>query len=190
MQKTKFKFLTSILWKHLRLQYYRDINPTKGGMKMKNGFLIFLLFVIYPLTLSAEDSSKEMNAMAFDELPINRTEINEVSRVFWNAQSIQDEVKRSLPNNLKARFTPTYNGGQCDIRAVTKAEGSADICELNDDPDKMGKFVYNINLSCSFGTYQVSVCSPGDNKLMNQLRVINPEKLVSDENPFDLESTM
>lgn len=115
----------------------------------------------------------------FDELPISGNEINAVSRLFWNAQSIQDNIKSQLPQHHKKRFTKGVTNNGCDIQSISKAEGSADICELNDNPDKMGKFVYKFNLSCQFGSYQVSICSRQENKLLNQVKVTNPERLVA-----------
>lgn len=155
---------------------------------MKNILFVFIGFVIYPLTLSANDG---IDVSLFDELPIKQAEVNEVTNLFWNAQSIQDKVKQSLPGHVRQKFTRASGGNGCDVKAVTKTEGSAETCELNDDPNKMGKFVYNLNISCNFGSYQVSICSREESKLLNQLTVTNPEKVVSDDsNPFDLESTM
>jgi len=155
---------------------------------MKNILTTFILFVIYPWTLAAQ-SDPEFSA--FDALPINKSEASRVTQVFWNAQSIQESVRKSLPGHVQSKFTrgPASNG--CDVKAVTKAEGSADTCELNDDPEKMGKFMYVFSLSCDFGSYQVSVCSREENKLLNQLKVTNPERVVLDEDRlFDTDSTM
>lgn len=152
---------------------------------MRNILSIFFVFVIYPMTVSAEETT--IDTSLFDELPIKQAEVNSVSRVFWSAQSIQDKIKESIPDTHRARFT---RADGCDIKAVTKTEGSADTCDLNDDPSKNAKFIYNFNVSCSFGSYQIAICSRQEAKLLNQLKVNNPEKLVSDDNPFDLDSTM
>ena len=154
---------------------------------MKHVLLTFALFVIYPLTLSAMDDPEAGN---FDGLPIKQAEVSQVSHIFWNAQSIQENVKSQLPAQLRGQLTPATSGRGCNIDGVSKSEGSADACELNDDPEKMGKFVYHLNLNCSFGKYQVSICSREESKLLNQLKVSNPEKLVSDDTPFDIEPTM
>ena len=154
---------------------------------MKNTFITFVLFVIYPMTIHANNG---IDTSLFDELPINQKEVSSVTKIFWNAKSIQDKVRSSLPEHVRSMFAPSTEGKGCDVKAVVKTEGSADTCELADDPAKMAKFIYNFNLSCNFGNYQVSVCSREENKLLNQLKVTNPEKLVSDDNPFDLDSTM
>lgn len=150
---------------------------------MKNITLTFIAFVIYPMTIHAGDSS---NQALFDTLPIKSSEIQSVSNLFWNAQSIQDKVKQSIPSQHRDSF----RNSSCNIQTVIKTEGSAEACELNDDPEKMGKFIYNFSVACGFGNYQVEVCSREENKLLNQLKVTRPEHLVSDENPFDLDSTM
>ena len=153
---------------------------------MKNLLTLFCIFVIYPMTVQAEEFLEE--DMAFDQLPINSSEVDSVSRLFWNAKSIQDKVKAHLPATQRKRFSKADG---CNIRAVIKTEGSADTCDLNDDPEKNAKFIYNFNVSCSGGNYQVSICSRQEAKLLNQLKVVNPSKLVSgDNNPFDLDSTM
>ena len=139
------------------------------------------------MTLNAEDT---IDTSLFDELPIKQSEVTSVSQMFWNAQSIQDKVRSELPAHLRTRFNKSSNGKGCDIKSVIKTEGSADTCELNDDPNKMAKFIYNFSVSCNFGNYQVSICSRQESKLLNQLKVSNPEKLVSEDNPFDLDSTM
>lgn len=154
---------------------------------MTKTLLTFVLFAIYPMTLHAEEA---IDTSLFDELPIKQAEVNSVTRIFWNAQSIQDKVKSNLPEHVRSMFAPASGGSGCDVKAVVKTEGSADTCELVDDPAKMAKFIYNFNLSCSFGNYQVSICSREENKLLNQIKVSNPEKLVSDDNLFDLDSTM
>ena len=146
---------------------------------------MFLAFVIYPLSLSAQ--SEEFQD--FDSLPISESEITSVTNLFWNAKSIQDNVKKSIPSEYHARFNP--NGtNNCQVQSVTKTEGSADTCDLNDDPARNAKFIYKLSLSCGFGNYRVSVCSRETSKLLNQLKVESPEKVVSDDNVFDLESTM
>lgn len=154
--------------------------------------MTFLLFVIYPLTLHANDSleadiAEPIDTSLFDEMPIDAQEVSSVTKLFWSAQSIQDEVRKGLPENAKKRFTQADG---CDVKAVTKTEGSADTCELNDDPTKNAKYIYNFNVACTHGTYQISICSRQEAKLLNQLKVLNPEKLVSEDNPFDLDSTM
>ncbi len=154
---------------------------------MKNLLFTFVLFVIYPLTLQAEN---KIDTGLFDELPIQQIEISTVTQLFWNAQSIQDGVKSELPNHIRSQFTRGDGQRGCEVKNVFKTEGSVDTCDLNDDPDKMAKFIYNFNVSCNFGSYQISVCSREENKLLNQLKVTNPEKLVSDDNVFDLDSTM
>lgn len=154
---------------------------------MKNILILFTALTIYPLTLSANDG---IDTTLFDELPIKQSEVTKVTHLFWNAQSIQDSIKQNLPNHLRTSFTRSSGSKGCDIKSVTKTEGSADTCDLNDDPKKMAKFIYSFNVSCNFGSYQVSVCSREENKLLNQVKVVNPEKLVSDDNPFDLDSTM
>ena len=154
---------------------------------MKTFISLFISFLIFPMTLSAQSDFEIEN---FDELPIQTAEVDSVSQLFWNAQSIQDKVRKNLPGNLRSRFTRSAGGKGCDIKAVTKTEGSADTCELNDDPEKMAKFIYNLSVSCNFGAYQVSVCSREEGKLLNQLKVVNPEKLVLDGDVFDLDSTM
>lgn len=155
---------------------------------MKRMTWTFLACLIYPWTLAAQD---ELAMTPFDELPINKAEAQRVSQVFWNAQSIQDSVRQNLPESVRSKFTrgPASNG--CDIQAVNKTEGSADTCELTEDPEKMGKFMYVFSLSCSFGSYQVSVCSREESKLLNQLKVTNPERMVMEEERlFDPDSTM
>ncbi len=156
---------------------------------MKNIITLFVVFLIYPLTLQAGDEldAEGIDTTLFDELPIEKSEIDSVTRLFWNAESIQAEVKKNLPDSVRQKFTPADG---CDVKAVVKTEGSADTCDLSDDPEKNAKFIYNFNVSCSFGSYQVSICSRQEAKLLNQLKVTNPEKLVSDENLFDLDSTM
>ena len=154
---------------------------------MKNLLIIFTVFVIYPMTLQAEDP---IDTSLFDELPIKQSEVNQVTRLFWNAQSIQDKVKAGLPPQVRNRFTKMAGDKGCEIKAVTKSEGSADACELAEDPAKMAKFIYNFNVACHFGSYQIAICSRQEAKLLNQLKVVNPEKLVSDDNPFDLDPTM
>lgn len=151
---------------------------------MKNLILIFLGFVIYPMSVHAEEG---IDTAVFDELPINKSEADAVTNVFWNAQSIQNKVKSSLPSQHRNQFTKADG---CDVKAVIKTEGSADTCDLNDDPEKNAKFIYNFNVSCQFGSYQIAICSRQEAKLLNQLKVNNPEKLVSDDNVFDLDSTM
>lgn len=172
---------------------------------MNKMIMTFILFVIYPMTIQAnlDDLDEVIGAGGenlalsngtetglFDELPIEATEVNSVKRIFWNAASIQQKIKENLPNHHRSHFTPAAGGQGCDIQAVTKTEGSADTCELKDDPEKMAKFIYNFNLSCSFGKYRIAVCSHEEAKLLNELKVTNPEKLVSDDNLFDLDSTM
>ncbi len=155
---------------------------------MKNIMVTFILFVIYPWTLAAQVDPEDG---AFDQLPIKQSEAQKVTQVFWNAQNIQDTVRQSLPGHVQSKFTrgPASNG--CDVKGVIKTEGSADACELNDDPEKMGKFIYVFSLSCDFGSYQVSVCSREESKLLNQLKVTNPERVVLDEERlFDMDSTM
>ncbi len=156
---------------------------------MKNFMMIFTLFALYPMTLHAEDAinSNGIDTELFDELPINEQEIRSVTNVFWNAQSIQDGVKKDLPDSVKNRFSKADG---CSVKAVIKTEPSVETCDLNDDPEKNAKFIYNFNVSCNFGNYQVSICSREQAKLLNQVKVKNPSKLVSDENPFDLDSTM
>jgi len=149
---------------------------------MKSFLLTFFLFAIFPLNLSAEEANPEF----FDQLPIASSEVSKVTQLFWNAQSIQDNVKQSLPQNVRNRFVPGANG--CDVKSVIKTEGSADACELTDDPERMAKFIYNFSISCNFGSYQVSVCSREENKLMNQLKVSNPERMVSDDDILDWDS--
>ncbi len=150
---------------------------------MKNTITLFTFFLVYPLIAHAND----IDTGLFDELPITQSEAQAVTQLFWNAQSIQDSVKTRLPSSVRPKFSKAAG---CDVKSVFKTEGSADTCELNDDPDKMAKFIYNFNVSCGSGSYQVSVCSREESKLLNQLKVTNPEKLVSDDNPFDLDSTM
>ena len=150
-------------------------------------FTLFCLCFSFSIELRAEEG---MDQESFDQLPIKQSEIKSVTRIFWNAQSIQDEVKSNLPQHVRSMFTPAQAGAGCEIKAVVKTEGSADTCELAEDPAKMAKFIYNFNLSCSFGNYKVAICSREENKLLNQIKVSNPEKLVSDDNPFDLDSTM
>mgnify|MGYP001129421072 CR=1 FL=1 len=116
-----------------------DKEGIKRWLKMKNILFVFLGFVIYPLTVSAEAG---IDTTVFDELPIKQAEVNSVTNLFWNAQSIQTNIKQSLPENVRQKFTRSSAGRGCDIKAVTKAEGSADACELNDDPEKMAKFVF------------------------------------------------
>lgn len=144
-----------------------------------------ILCSMYPLSLSANDEAPVVDVDVFDQLPISQSEVQRVTQLFWNAQSIQDSVKQSLPANLRSRFSP---GTGCDVKSVVKTEGSADTCELVEDPDRMAKFIYNFSVSCQFGSYQVSVCSREENKLLNQLKVINPERLVSDEEVLDFDS--
>lgn len=152
--------------------------------------IIFTVLVIYPMSLQAEDGldlNSGIETELFDELPIEKQEIDSVTRLFWNAQSIQDEVRKSLPDGVKKRFSEADG---CDVKTVIKTEGSADTCDLSDDPEKNAKFIYNFNVSCNFGSYQISICSRQEAKLLNQVKVKNPEKFVSDDNPFDLDSTM
>jgi hypothetical protein len=156
---------------------------------MFNIKLLFTVFLIYPLTLSAQVNDP-IDTELFDELPIKQSEVNSVTQLFWNAQSIQDSVKQSLPSNVRSKFTRGDSRQGCDVKSVSKSEGSADTCQLNDDPEKMGKFIYSFNVSCNFGSYQVSVCSREESKLLNQVKVINPERLVLDDNVLDLDSTM
>ncbi|MCJ8277614.1 MAG: hypothetical protein HRT44_14190 [Bdellovibrionales bacterium] len=162
---------------------------------MKKVILYFVVFLIYPLNLSADDNIEMLPtenivdpSEFFDELPITKSEVQAVSQLFWNAQSIQDKVKTQLPSDVRSRFTSV--GNTCNIQNVTKGEGSADTCELTDDPAKAAQFIYHISVSCAFGNYRVNVCSRQENKLLNQLKVESPEKVVSDDNVFDLESTM
>ncbi len=151
---------------------------------MRNMYLIFFAFVIYPMTVHAEEG---IETVFFDELPIEKAEVQSVTHVFWNAQSIQEQVKSSIPATHRARFS---RADGCDVKNVIKTESSADTCDLNDDPEKSAKYIYNLSVSCNFGNYQVSVCSREESKLLNQLKVVSPGKLVSDDNPFDLDSTM
>jgi hypothetical protein len=157
--------------------------------------------LVYPLTVQADEVLLPFDAPAedpvvdvpksdmalFDELPVKESEVTTVSRVFWNAKSIQDSVRSQLPENVQSRFTPADG---CDIQSVVKTESSVDTCDLNEDPEKSAKYIYSFSVRCSFGSYQVSVCSRQTAQLLNQLKVTSPEKLVSDENPFDLDSTM
>ena len=159
---------------------------------MNRMVMTFLAFVIYPLSLQAMDEASEIasngiDTAVFDALPVQQSEMDSVTRIFWNAKSIQQKIKENLPDHHRAQFTP---GDGCNIKGITKTESSAEVCDLNDDPEKMAKFIYNFSVSCNFGSYQVSVCSREQNKLLNELKVTDPEKLVSDENPFDLDSTM
>lgn len=164
---------------------------------MKNFSLIFSIFMIYPMTVHADDSilatlqadsaTVAESETHFDDLPIKKAEADSVTHLFWNAQSIQDKVKQGLPDTVRGRFSQADG---CDVKSITKSEGSADTCDLNDDPEKNAKFIYNFNVACNHGSYQVSICSRQEAKLLNQLKVTNPSKVVSDDNVFDLESTM
>ncbi len=154
---------------------------------MKNLLLTFVLLLIYPLTLQAQDG---IDTTLFDELPIKQTEISQVTHLFWNAKSIQDNVRQSLPSHVSSKFYKSDGARGCKVDNVFKTEVSVEACELSDDPEKIANFIYNFNVSCNFGSYQISVCSREESKLLNQLKVSNPEKLVSDDNPFDLDSTM
>ena len=162
---------------------------------MKKIALYFAVLMLYPYNLSANDNFEALPTENivnpnefFDELPITKREVAAVSQLFWNAKSIQDKVKTQLPADIRSKFTIV--GNRCNIQSVTKGEGSADTCELNDDPAKSAQFIYNFSVSCGFGNYRIAVCSRQENKLLNQLKVQSPEKIVSDENEFDLESTM
>lgn len=164
---------------------------------MKNIALYFVIFLLYPYNLSANDDFEALptdnivdTTELFDELPITKGEVVAVSHLFWNAQSIVDQVKKQLPSDVRSRFTRGDSGQGCSIKGVTKGEGSADTCELNDDPSKMAQFMYHFDISCNFGNYRVAVCSHQENKLLNQIKVDSPEKVVSDDNVFDLDSTM
>jgi hypothetical protein len=112
---------------------------------MNNIYFIFALFVIYPMTVNAQEN---LDTSLFDELPIEQQEINSVTKLFWNAQSIQDNVKAKLPTTVRNKFTPS---GGCDVKAVTKTEADAGTCDLNDDPTKNAKFIYNFNVACTQG---------------------------------------
>ena len=151
---------------------------------MKNILTLFTVFVIYPMTVNAEGI--DLDPALFDELPVEQEEIKSVTNLFWNAQSIQNSVKQGLPHSTKSKFR-TDN---CEVKSVVKTEPSVDICDLKEDSAKQAKFTYNFNISCSFGNYKVAVCSRKSAQLMDQLKVMDTEKIVSDENPFDLESTM
>ncbi|MCB0378636.1 MAG: hypothetical protein KDD33_09105 [Bdellovibrionales bacterium] len=146
---------------------------------------IFIVSIfLFPNNSHAEGFAVEE---PFDALPISQSEQKAVTQLFWNAKSIQEKVKSQLPNHQRGQFSYSA-GGQygCDVKGVSKTEGSADVCELADDSEKQPEFVYNFNLSCNFGNYQVSVCSHEQKKLLNQVRVQSPEKLVQ-ELPDDSE---
>lgn len=184
---------------------------------MNKTTLLFTILVVYPMTLSAsnevpinsdeipeavvedmtplgedpvvQDVLADSRGLAsIDELPIDQAEIKSVTNIFWNAQNIQDTVKTNLPDGVKSKFTRGNGGQGCDVKAVTKSEGSADACEMSDDPLKMAKFIYNFDISCNFGTYKVSVCSREERKLLNQLKVDSPGKVVSDKKPLEPEA--
>jgi hypothetical protein len=153
---------------------------------MKNFLIVFFVFTIFPLTLSANEIMQA--EMDFDQLPIAESEASRVTHLFWNAQSIQDKIRENLPQQVRSKFTPKSESQGCEIKSVFKTEGSADTCELNDDPERTAKFIYNFNLACHFGSYQVSICSREESKLLNQLKVTNPERLVSDDEILDWDS--
>ena len=153
---------------------------------MKNLVLVFIFLLSFPTVAQAQN---HIETELFDELPISRSEITTVSQLFWNAQSLQDKIKRKLPYNARKKFSPNGNGA-CSIETVSKTEPSADVCELNEDPSKNGKYVYVFSVQCGRGYYQVSVCSRESSKLMTQIKVSVPEKLVSDDGLLDLDSTM
>lgn len=160
---------------------------------MNKTSLLFTILVIYPMTLNAENAvdpeanfqdiiaEDVLDAGGFDSLPIDDAEVKTITNLFWNAGSIQETVRTNLPANVKNKFTRSIAGQGCDVKAVTKTEGSADTCEMSDDPLKMAKFIYNFDISCNFGAYKVAVCSREERKLLNQLKVDSPEKIVSEE---------
>ena len=142
----------------------------------------FISLIILLMTLPINAAEVIDPAEPFDVLPISNSEIRAVSSTFWNAQSIQDKVKTRLPQSVKRKFTRSYSEGQgCDIKTVTKTEASADVCELSEDINKVGKFTYQFSVTCSFGNYQVSVCSREERKLLNQIKVDSPSTFVQEE---------